>query len=75
MYSGHRCAFRWQRRSLSGEGDGLREVATEPGALIEFAHFIILVGGWDCEERGRKGWWWELGGIYSGVVDGREVWR
>jgi hypothetical protein len=31
---------------IIGEGDGLREVATEPGAVVEFAHFVSwLMGG------------------------------
>jgi hypothetical protein len=40
-----------------GESDGLREVATEPGAVIEFAHFVILVGGCGIVKRegGRAG--------------------
>lgn len=31
---------------IIGEGDGLRKVAMEPGAIVECAHFAILVGGW-----------------------------
>jgi hypothetical protein len=63
---------------IIGEGDGLREVATEPGAVVEFAHFVswlmgglrrVMEGGRE-RERGRGQW--ESGRIYSGVVGGRE---